>query len=92
LPDVTCKAGPSGGPQYVRGAVMARETQHQSWTESYRQAVMEANPRAVPARIQFAKAAIRARFAQLKDSEDGRHELASLNGALKVLHLLEKAS
>lgn len=71
---------------------MARGAEPQSWTESYRQAVMESNPRAVPARIQFAKVAIRARFAQLKDSEDGRYEIASLNGALKVLHLLEKAS
>ena len=71
---------------------MTKAVEPQSWTESYRQAVMEANPRAVGARIQIARCAIRARFAELKDVEDGRHEIASLNGALKVLHLLEKAS
>lgn len=71
---------------------MAKGAEPQSWAESYRQAVMESNPHAVPVRIQIAKSAIRARFAELKDAEDGRHEIASLNGALKVLHLLEKAS
>ena len=53
---------------------------------------MESNPRAVAARIQIAKSAIRAGFAELRDSKDSTHEMASLNGAMKVLHLLERAS
>jgi hypothetical protein len=71
---------------------MVKAVARKSWTESYRQAVMESNPRAVAARIQIAKSAIRARFAELRDSKDSTHEMASLNGAMKVLHLLERAS